>query len=109
MDGKAIDERFFRTRTSREAFIDIARQRGIGLIIKTVQGRIRPVMALARPPTATVKQSSANSPTREFMGRPVGLERSPGILGASMVMGFEYADSQESLLILCAQRILLED
>ena len=66
------------------------------LTVKSIGKGIRPVMALAKPPMTTVKQSSANSPTRDFMAQLVELEKTPEILSASMSMGFNYADVSEA-------------
>ena len=66
------------------------------LMTKMSQGQIKPVMALVKPPMTTVKQASSNRPTRDFMERLKELERSPRILTASMSMGFNYADVEES-------------
>jgi microcystin degradation protein MlrC len=66
------------------------------LTAKSVSKEISPVMALTKPPMTTVKQGSANNPTREFMARLAALEKMPKILSASMSMGFNYADVPEA-------------
>lgn len=86
---------FFRTNPHLDAF-----QRGAEcaeIIVRTVRGEVRPAQALETPPLVVniVKQWTGAEPMRGVMADVEEVLRRPGILSASAVMGYPYADVAE--------------
>ncbi len=76
------------------------RERGLlaaELLVRTVRGEIRPVVALAKPPMVLnlLGQDTAREPMRSLMTRAREAERRPGLLSVSLMAGFPYADVAE--------------
>jgi microcystin degradation protein MlrC len=73
------------------------RQRGrqaAGLLVRWLKGEVRPRLALAKPPLLIniMKQDTSQEPLAGFMARLRRLEKAPGVLAASLLPGFAYAD-----------------
>lgn len=64
------------------------------LMVKTIRGDVRPVMAFRQIPLFwnTPTQVTAHPPMNEVMGRVHNLERRPGILSITLATGFPWAD-----------------
>jgi microcystin degradation protein MlrC len=64
------------------------------LLLRTVRGEVRPCQALAKPAMLVniMTHDTSTEPIRPFMERLHELEARPGILGASLLGGFYYAD-----------------
>jgi microcystin degradation protein MlrC len=76
------------------------RDRGLeaaALLGRTLRGEIRPVMAAAFPPLAIniERQQTEESPCRELYALAEDIRRRPGVLSASVMLGFPYADVAE--------------
>ena len=74
-------------------------QRQVGLkaaeiVARAVRGEARPVCAVAKPPMILnlLGQDTGREPMRSLMVRARDVERRPGILSASIMAGFPYAD-----------------
>lgn len=69
-------------------------QRAARLLVRLLRGEIRPSMALAKPPLIfnIMAHDTSTEPLRWLMQRTRDLERQPGILSASLLPGFAYAD-----------------
>jgi microcystin degradation protein MlrC len=67
------------------------------IIIRTVRGEIHPVQAMETPPLVIniVKQFTGAEPLRSLMAACEELIARPGILSASVVQGYPYADVPE--------------
>ncbi len=67
------------------------------LTARTIRGEIRPVAALAKPPLLVplLGQETDREPMRSLMSVAREAERRPGILTASVMAGFPYADVEE--------------
>lgn len=67
------------------------------IIIRTVRGEIRPVQAMEAPPLVIniVKQYTGAEPLKSLMAECDALIARPGILSASVVQGYPYADVPE--------------
>ncbi len=67
------------------------------LLLEMAAGKVRPTMPMAKPPLAPTcpGQLTERTPARDFVDRLVELEASPGVLSASMLEGFPYADIEE--------------
>ena len=67
------------------------------LLVRQLRGEIRPEMALERPPLLIdiTRQNTAESPARELYADLDEVLRWPGILSASVAMGFYYSDVAE--------------
>jgi microcystin degradation protein MlrC len=67
------------------------------LMVRTVRGEIRPVIALAKPPMILnlLGQDTNREPMRSLMKRAREAERRPGLLSVSLMAGFPYADVPE--------------
>ncbi|MCC2668097.1 MAG: MlrC domain protein [Armatimonadetes bacterium] len=65
-----------------------------GLIVRMINGEVRPVMALAKPPLMPhiVRQRTAEGPMAEMMALARDAEEEPGVLRVSVAGGFAYAD-----------------
>ena len=77
-----------------------ARQRGrecAEVIYRTVTGEVRPVQWLETPPLVIniVKQYTGMEPLKTLMDQCEQLIRQPGILSASVIQGYPYADVEE--------------
>lgn len=64
------------------------------LIVRTVRGEIRPVMAIRQVPLiwSTPTQVTAHPPMNEVMARVFELESRPGMLSMTIATGFAWAD-----------------
>ena len=76
------------------------RDRGIEaakILARTLRGEVKPKQAVALPPIAIniERQLSEASPTRELMAFVDEIRNRPGVLSASAVLGFPYADVAE--------------
>lgn len=76
------------------------RQRGIeaaALMGRTLRGEIRPTQAACFPPLAIniERQQTADEPCRAWCQQADAIRRRPGVLSASLVLGFPYADVEE--------------
>ena len=62
-----------------------------------LEGRTRPVQALEKPPLliTLLAQQSGSNPMTSLYGQMEELLRLPGIISASMALGFPYADVEE--------------
>jgi microcystin degradation protein MlrC len=69
-------------------------RRAARLLVRWLRKEIRPRLALAKPPLLIniLKQDTAREPLAAFMRRTRALEDRPGILSASLLPGFAYAD-----------------
>jgi microcystin degradation protein MlrC len=69
-------------------------QRAARLLVRMLCGEVRPCQALAKPPVIVniMVHDTSQEPLRSFMGEAIALERQPGILAASLLPGFAYAD-----------------
>lgn len=67
------------------------------LIVRTIRGELRPVQALETPPLVVtiVKQFTGAEPMRGLMADVEAVIARPGMLSASAVMGYPYADVPE--------------
>jgi microcystin degradation protein MlrC len=77
-----------------------ARERALecaDLIIRTVQGEIHPVQALEMPPLVVniLKQFTGDEPMRGLVEAAAAARAAPGMLSASVVEGYPYADVPE--------------
>lgn len=76
------------------------RQRGLqaaDLMVRTVRGEIRPVQRMAKPPMIwnILHQNTKAEPLRLIMEDAASLEGERGVLAASVVAGYPYADVHE--------------
>ncbi|HEX5269231.1 MAG TPA: M81 family metallopeptidase, partial [Gemmataceae bacterium] len=69
-------------------------RRAARLLARTLRGEVRPRVALAKPPLIVniMAQDTSQEPLRSFMDEVRALETRPGILAASFLPGFAYAD-----------------
>jgi microcystin degradation protein MlrC len=69
-------------------------RRAAALLIRRLRGEIRPRQALAKPPLLLniMTHDTSLPPLRPFMDSVRALEQEPGILTASLLPGFAYAD-----------------
>ncbi|HEU0116422.1 MAG TPA: M81 family metallopeptidase [Thermomicrobiales bacterium] len=69
-------------------------RRAAALLVRRLRGEIRPCMALAKPPLLVniMAHDTSRPPLRPFMEAARALEQQPGILAASLLPGFAYAD-----------------
>jgi microcystin degradation protein MlrC len=69
-------------------------RRAAALLARMLRGEVRPCQALAKPPLIVniMVQDTSRDPLRSFMEQARALERKPGILAASLLPGFAYAD-----------------
>src|SRR5207245_4853390 len=67
------------------------------ILVRTVRGEVRPVMALKQLPLfwGTRCQVTAHPPMDEVLRRVHDLERRPGILSVTVATGFPWADVTE--------------
>jgi microcystin degradation protein MlrC len=68
--------------------------RAASLLVRTLHGEIRPRTALATPPLIfnIMKHNTSLEPLRSLIEATRTLEQQPGILAASLLPGFAYAD-----------------
>jgi microcystin degradation protein MlrC len=68
--------------------------RAARLLVRWLRGEVRPRLALAKPPMLIniMKQDTSREPLAGFMRRLREIEQQPGILAASLLPGFAYAD-----------------
>lgn len=76
------------------------RQRGLQaaeIIARLIQGKIKPVQALSKPPMVLniVRQNTSVEPVQSIMQAAQELERHPRVLAASLALGYQYADVYE--------------
>ena len=64
------------------------------LIVRTLRGEVRPVMAFAKPPLMPhiVQQRTASGPMAELEALSREAEKRPGVLSVTVAAGFAYAD-----------------
>jgi microcystin degradation protein MlrC len=69
-------------------------RRAAALLMRRLRGEVRPRMALAKPPLIVniMAHDTSRPPLRPFMEAARALEQQPGILAASLLPGFAYAD-----------------
>jgi microcystin degradation protein MlrC len=69
-------------------------RRAASLLVRTIRAEIQPTQALAKPPLIVniMVQDTSREPLKSFMDQTRALERQPGILAASLLPGFAYAD-----------------
>ena len=69
-------------------------RRAASLLTRTIRCKIRPTQALAKPPMIVniMVHDTSREPLRAFMNEIRELERKPGLLTASLLPGFAYAD-----------------
>jgi microcystin degradation protein MlrC len=69
-------------------------RRAANILVRTVQGAVRPRQVLAKPPLIVniMVQDTSRPPLVELMDEARALEKKPGILAASLLPGFAYAD-----------------
>jgi microcystin degradation protein MlrC len=67
------------------------------MMVRIIRREIRPVMALAKPPLLVplLGQETDREPMRSLMSLARAAERRPGMLSASVMAGFPYADVPE--------------
>lgn len=65
-----------------------------GLIVRMLNGEVRPTMALSKPPLMPhiVRQRTADGPMAELIALAKEAEGQPGVLSVSVAAGFAYAD-----------------
>jgi microcystin degradation protein MlrC len=69
-------------------------RRAARLLARTLRGDVRPCVALAKPPLLVniMVQDTSQEPLKPFMDAARDLEKRPGVLAASLLPGFAYAD-----------------
>jgi microcystin degradation protein MlrC len=69
-------------------------RRTASLLVRLLRSEIQPRQALAKPPLIIniMAQESSREPMKSFMDEARALEQQPGILAASILPGFAYAD-----------------
>ncbi len=69
-------------------------RRAARLLVRTLRGELRPCVTLAKPPLLVniMAQDTSQEPLQSFMDEARALEERPGILVASLLPGFAYAD-----------------
>jgi microcystin degradation protein MlrC len=69
-------------------------RRAASLLRRLIRGEVRPRQALAKPPLIVniMVHDTSREPLKSFMDEARELERQPGILAASLLPGFAYAD-----------------
>lgn len=77
-----------------------ARERGLEaaeLVVRTIRGEIRPVMALETPPVAIniLRQGTDDEPMKSLMDMAFAHAEANGVLSVSVAEGFPYADVAE--------------
>jgi microcystin degradation protein MlrC len=77
------------------------RERGreaVELLARTVAGEVRPGLAFEQLPLITLppKQCTLREPMQSVLARLHALEREPGVLTATLALGFPFADIQDA-------------
>jgi microcystin degradation protein MlrC len=69
-------------------------RRAAALLVRRLRGEVRPCQALAKPPLILniMAHDTSREPLHPFMDAARALENKPGILAASLLPGFAYAD-----------------
>jgi microcystin degradation protein MlrC len=69
-------------------------RRAASLLVRTLRGAVRPCQALAKPPLIVniMAHDTSAEPLRSLLEEARALEGRPGILAASVLPGFAYAD-----------------
>jgi microcystin degradation protein MlrC len=69
-------------------------RRAASILIRMIRGEVRPRQALAKPPLIVniMVHDTSREPLKTFMDEIRALEKRPGILAASLLPGFPYAD-----------------
>jgi microcystin degradation protein MlrC len=69
-------------------------RRAASLLVRLLRGQIHPRVALAKPPVIIniMTQDTSCEPMKGFMRAVRDLEKQPGVLSASLLPGFPYAD-----------------
>ncbi|HEY7308108.1 MAG TPA: M81 family metallopeptidase [Gemmataceae bacterium] len=69
-------------------------RRAASLLVRRLRGEVRPCQALAKPPLIVniMAHDTSRPPLRPFMEATRAMEQQPGILAASLLPGFAYAD-----------------
>jgi microcystin degradation protein MlrC len=69
-------------------------RRAASLLVRLLRGQVRPSQALAKPPLIIniMVHDTSRQPLKTFMDEVRALENRPGILAASLLPGFSYAD-----------------
>jgi microcystin degradation protein MlrC len=69
-------------------------RRAAALLVRTVRGEVRPRQALAKPPLIVniMVHDTSRPPLKPFLDEIRRLEETPGVLAASLLPGFAYAD-----------------
>jgi microcystin degradation protein MlrC len=67
------------------------------LVLGALRGEIEPVQALVRPPLVVniLRQGTSTAPLAQVVAEVEAVEREPGVLSASLAVGFPYADVPE--------------
>jgi microcystin degradation protein MlrC len=73
------------------------RERGLlaaELLTQAIQGKIRPVVEVAKPPMILnlLGQDTSREPMKSLMAKAREVEKRPGVLSVSLMAGFPYAD-----------------
>jgi microcystin degradation protein MlrC len=70
----------------------------MGLLHRTIKGRIHPVQALAQPGMVVVPQAMLTSQgaMKELMDEALAIEKEPGILNVTVAGGFPYSDMDDA-------------
>jgi microcystin degradation protein MlrC len=81
-------------------------RRAAALLVRRLRGEIRPCLALAKPPLLLniMTHDTSKPPLAPFMVATRALEQQPGILAASLLPGFAYADVPQmgpSIVVVC--------
>jgi microcystin degradation protein MlrC len=69
-------------------------RRAASLLVRKLRGDVRPRQAMAKPPMIVniMVHDTSQQPLKAFMDAVSALEQQPGILAASLLPGFAYAD-----------------
>ena len=69
-------------------------RRAAHLLVRWLRGEVQPRLALAKPPMLIniMKQDTSRDPLAGFMQQTRRIEQQPGLLAASLLPGFAYAD-----------------
>ncbi len=71
--------------------------RAADLLLRTMRGEIQPVQRLSKPAMVLniVRQNTSLEPVKSVMDAARALEQQPGVLAASVALGYQYADVHE--------------
>lgn len=67
------------------------------ILARILRGEVRPVQSLSKPPMVLnlVRQNTNAEPVKSIMAAAREMERTPGVLAASLALGYQYADVEE--------------